>query len=267
MKTIFFVLLAVFASAFAHADPLWEVGLGLGGQHVADYRGSQSYQTQVLPVPFFIYRGKKLRVDRGGVRSDLLKEKFWEINVSGEASLAGAGDESELRKGMPDIDPTFELGPSINIALDGNIEDDGWLFRLPVRSVFAFNTSGPEYVGYVFNPKFTYRKDGESGWRTSASVGASWGSENYHDYFYEVAPEFVLDDRAEYDAKSGFSGYYFKTGIGQMRGKWRWAMSLRYDNLSGTDFSDNSPLVETDDFFSLSFIVVRMLKASKRSAQ
>jgi outer membrane scaffolding protein for murein synthesis (MipA/OmpV family) len=249
------------------SKPLWELGAGIGGQYVADYRGSENYQTQLLPVPYFIYRGEKFRIDRGGVRSDLLNTSWWEINVSGEASLAGVGDDNALREGMPDIDPTFELGPSLNIALDGNIKDDGWLLRFPVRGVVALNTSGPEYVGYVFNPKLTYTDQKESGWRISTSFGALWGSEAYHDYFYEVAPQFVLADRPAYDAQSGFSGYYFKSSFGQLRGKWRWAISLRYDNLKSTDFFESSPLVETDDFFSVSFIVIKVLKQSKRSAR
>ena len=267
MNKYFAFVLILLGSVSAKAKPLWEFGIGMGGQYVADYRGSGDYQAQVLPVPFLIYRGDKFRIDRGGIRSDLFKNKVWEINVSGEASLAGVGDDNELREGMPDIDPTFEIGPSLNIALDGNVEDDGWLFRLPIRAVTALNTSGPEYVGYVINPKITYLDRTESGWRTSTSVGALWGSEKYHDYFYEVAPEFTQMNRPFYDAQSGFSGYYFKTSFGQLAGDWRWAVSLRYDNLSGTDFSDNSPLVETDDYFSLSFILVRMLKESKRSVR
>lgn len=247
----------------ASSKPTWELGVALGGQYLADYRGSSSYNARIIPVPFFIYRGSRVKLDRRGLRGDLLESKAWEVNVSGEVSLSGGQADNALRSGMRELDSTFEIGPSINIALDGNVKDDGWLLRLPIRSVFAAGTGGVEYVGYLFNPKVTYVKDGgDNAWRFRTSVGFSYGSELYHDYYYQVDEEFVRDNRPLFNARAGYSGSYFKASLSRRSNSWRYGVSVRYDNISGTDFAA-SPLVETNDYFAVSFIVAKFLWASK----
>jgi len=243
--------------------PKIEVGAALGAQYLADYRGSEEYVANAIPFPIFQYRGERFKIDRSGIRGDLLKEKSWELNVSGEVALNGGDDDNEKRRGMPELNSAFEFGPSFNYALDGNIDDDGWMIRLPVRAVVAAGLDRVEHIGFVFNPKLTYLYDrGTYNWRSSTSIGALWGSEDFHDYFYEVAPQFALADRPVYDAKSGFSGLYFKTSLVKRTGDWRYGVSLRYDNLAGASFRD-SPLVETDHFFTVSFLFARYLWKSK----
>jgi len=202
--------------------PKIEVGAALGAQYLADYRGSEEYVANAIPFPIFQYRGERFKIDRSGIRGDLLKEKSWELNVSGEVALNGGDDDNEKRRGMPELNSAFEFGPSFNYALDGNIDDDGWMIRLPVRAVVAAGLDRVEHIGFVFNPKLTYLYDrGTYNWRSSTSIGALWGSED-----------------------------------------WRYGVSLRYDNLAGASFRD-SPLVETDHFFTVSFLFARYLWKSK----
>ena len=266
MTFSFFTLLVHAEQVVKEANqskPTWELGVALGGQYLAEYRGSNEYSTNLVPIPFFVYRGDRVKLDRRGLRGSLLNSNIWEINLSGEASLTGGQNNSALREGMPELDSTFEIGPSINIALDGNVKDDGWLLRLPMRAVFAAGSGGVEYVGYLANPKFTYTKDmGEDAWRFSSSLGFSYGSEKFHDYYYEVTERFVLDDRPFYDARAGYSGAYFKASFIRRSSTWRYGISVRYDNISHTHFSENSPLVETDDYFAVSFILAKFLWAS-----
>jgi outer membrane scaffolding protein for murein synthesis (MipA/OmpV family) len=241
------------------AQPLSKMELGLagGGQYLADYRGSDEYHETGLPFPIFHYRGERIRVDRRGIRGDLLSDRSWQLNVSGEVSLNGGSDDNERREGMSELDSAFEVGPSLDIALDGDVEVDGWMIRLPLRSVFTVGSDGIDYIGYVFNPMLVHSIDkGAYSWRVSNSVGGLWGSERFHDYYYQVDPQFVRSDRAEYDAESGFSGYYFRSTISKRSGDWRYGMSLRYDNLSGAVFND-SPLVETENYFSVSFLIAK----------
>ncbi len=243
------------------ALPKLELGVALGGQYLADYRGSTDYNSKVLPVPFMIYRGERFKVDRSGVRGDLVRALWWEFNVSGEVSLSG-GNDNRLREGMPELDSTFEIGPSLNIALDGNAADDGWLLRVPVRAVLGVSTSGIDYVGWLMNPKLTYVKENIGlQWRFAANLGATYANEQYHDYYYEVAPEYVTDTRPGYNADSGYSGAYFKTSLVRHVGEWRYGVSVRYDNLSGTDFAASSPLVETEDYFAVSFLLAKTFYA------
>lgn len=258
MMKYFFFFLLLSIGFVVEAKPKIEAGLALGGQYIADYRGSSEYRFKAIPLPIFLYHGERVHIDRRGIRGDLLASKAWELNVSAEVALSGADEDNQARRGMPEIDPSVELGPSFNIALDGNILDDGWLLRLPLRSVFTVSSQGIEPIGYVFNPKVTYVHDNKkNGWRFSTSLGVTYASEKYHDYYYAVEAQYVLPDRSEYDAKAGFSGYYFKTSVGRKSGDWRYGMSLRYDNLSNTDFSENSPLVERDDYVAVSFLLAR----------
>ena len=57
-------------SATAHAElrPEWEFGLGASAFTLPDYRGSDESRGYVLPFPYVIYRGERVRVDRQGMR-------------------------------------------------------------------------------------------------------------------------------------------------------------------------------------------------------
>ena len=242
--------------------PKLELGMAIGSQYLADYRGSDEYNAKAIPVPFFVYRGERIKIDRKGVRGELLSTPWWEVNVSGEVSLSGGAKDNEARLGMPELDSTFELGPSLNFNLSGNSFDEGWMLRLPLRAVISFSTEGMDYIGSIFNPKFTYiREDIYKGWRFSTNIGALYGSDDYHDYYYSVEPRFVQSGRSAFNAESGFSGYYLKTSLGKRSGNWRYGLSVRYDNIGDASFAD-SPLVKSDNYFAVSFLLARYLWAS-----
>lgn len=257
MKFSHFFLLLVLLPILSAAEtlPKWELGVGFGGQVLNDYRGSKESQVQAYPFPFLVYRGDFIKADRNGLRGEFLSNDRVEVNLSGEMALNGNSDDNELRRGMPELESAFELGPSVNINLSGEDFNHGWQLRLPIRAVFTVGEQGLHFRGYNFNPRFSYTEPNIfAGWRARVSVGALFGSESYHDYYYSVESRYVTDLRAEYVADSGFSGYYFKTSMSQRRGNFWFGLSLRYDNLAGATFED-SPLVETNDYFAMSFAV------------
>ena len=238
--------------------PRWELGVGLGGQVLRDYRGSKEGQIQAYPIPLFIYRGSFLKADRDGVRGEFLANDRLEFNLSGETSLNGQSDDNELREGMPELESAFELGPSLNINLTGENFREGWQLRLPVRGVITAGDSGVHFRGYNFNPRFSYTApDIFSGWRVRGNIGVLYSSERYHDYYYSVDEKFVTDTRPFYKAKEGFSGSTIKLSISKKQKKFWYGLSFRYDNLSGASF-ENSPLVETKDYFAISFLIAWM---------
>lgn len=249
--------LALCLQAKAEQEPKMELGLAVASQYLADYRGSKETQFQAIPVPILLYSGEFLKIDRRGVRGDIFTTPRWEFNVSGEASLNGGSDDNELREGMPELDSAFEIGPSLNFRIAGESIHDGLSLRLPVRTVFGVDTDGVDYIGYLANPKLTYRKDNiGGGLRFSANLGLVYGSEDFHDYYYSVSEAFVREDRPFYKAQSGDSGWYFKTSLSKRVDTWWFGASLRYDNVSGAVFAD-SPLVETDHYYALSFAVAK----------
>ncbi|MFT7558213.1 MAG: outer membrane protein [Flavobacteriales bacterium] len=261
-----FVLAALLDGSFVRAEslggknssPKVEVGVAVATQYLADYRGSGEYQSQFLPVPILLYNGDRFRIDRSGIHSDIFKRPRVELNISGEASLSG-GEDNDLRAGMPELQSAFEIGPSLNVRLLGDSFEDGLSLRLPVRAVLALGSNGGEAIGYLANPKLTYRNHNVgNNWRFTSNLGFTAASGDYHQYYYSVEQQYETSTRASYDARAGFSGWYSKAGVSRRRGSWFVSASLRYDNLNGANFKD-SPLVETDNYFSVSLAVAKFL--------
>jgi len=252
------LLCGLMVHAQAQQEPKWEFGMALGGQVLQDYRGSKEEQVQAYPIPVLIYRGDFVKADRHGIRGELLANDRIEFNLSGETALNGGSDDNSLRQGMPALESAFELGPSINIDILGEGFRNGWQLRLPLRAVVTAGDSGVHYRGYNINPKLTYTDSNiVNNWRARVNFGLLYGSNGYHDYYYSVDEEFANEVRPRYEADGGFSGYYFKASLSKRERKLWYGVSLRYDNLSDTAF-ENSPLVETRNYFAVSFIFAWM---------
>lgn len=231
--------------------PAWELGAGFGGQFLADYRGSDHYQIRAIPFPLVAYQGDFLKADDEGIRGELFAGRAFEFNVSADLSLANGDGEGTLRQGMPELLPTFEVGPDFAVNLTGSTVREGWALHLPLRGAVATDLSRFDYVGLVFNPNVTYRKNRFAGdWNLVGQLGLLYGNDDYHDYFYTVLPEYQTDNRANYQATSGFGGTVFKLGVRRRYGQLWVGGTLRYDCLEGAAFSD-SPLVENPHYFSM----------------
>jgi outer membrane scaffolding protein for murein synthesis (MipA/OmpV family) len=205
-------------SAVAEETPLWEAGLGLGAFAAPDYRGA----------------------DEGGTT----RASF---NVS--ASLGPPSNSTNgARSGMPDLDPTVEIGPSLDIQLDRPSDRQPSLtLRLPLRTVIATDFSRSRNVGWVFLPNlsFDFKDTGPGGgWTTGISVGPIFATKAYHDYYYTVRPEFATPTRPAFDARGGYSGASVALTMSKrFDGYWVGGF-LRYDYLRGAVF-DDSPLVRS----------------------
>jgi outer membrane protein len=223
----------------------WELGLGLGVVAGPDYRGSDEYRSFISPIPYFIYRGKYIRSDRDGVRGNFLRTDKYEFTLSASASITPEADKSELREGMPELGSTLELGPAFNINLSGEDFSRGWQLQLPWRAVFALGADESGYIGSIIQPQLVYITK-LSDWTFSYRAGLTYASDDYHDYYYSVAPKYATEQRATFAAKPGYSGwnnnFSFSRSFEQNGFKTRFAFFVRYDNIEHTDFSE-SPLV------------------------
>ena len=103
----------------AHAEekPLWEFGLGAGAIAFPDYRGSDEARVYPVPVPYFVYRGPFLKADRDGLRGKLFNREYVELDLSVGATIPVNSSDNAARRGMPDLKPTLELGPSVEVHL------------------------------------------------------------------------------------------------------------------------------------------------------
>jgi hypothetical protein len=214
-----------------------------------------------------VYRGDFLKIDREGMRARLFDTDRVEINVSVSGAIPVNSDDSGARRGMPDLDPTFEIGPSLNILLGRPSPKHTLKLKLPVRSVIATDLGSTEQAGWIFNPHLNLDgKDVFGGWNAGLSIGPIFGNRKYHAYYYEVKPEYATVSRPAYSASGGYSGTLAIASVSR-RFEHVWMGGfIRYDNLSAAVF-DDSPLVETDHSFMGGFAVAWIFKKSSRSVE
>jgi len=257
-------LTVAYRAAVAREVPLWEAGVGVFPSSYPAYRGSDDQQYYLLPFPYVVYRGEFLRIDREGMRARLFDTDRVEINVSVYGTIPVNSDDSDARSGMPDLDPTFEIGPSLNMVLARPSERHTLKLKLPVRSVIATDFGSTEQAGWIFNPHFNLdSRDVFGGWNAGLSMGPLFGNRKYHAYYYEVAPEFATASRPAYSSSGGYSGALVIASMSR-RFEHVWMGGfVRYDNLSGATFED-SPLVENSHSVMGGFAVAWIFKKSSR---
>jgi len=237
-------------AAAAQELPLWEFGLGAGALRAPDYRGAADRTTYIAPIPYLIYRGRRVQVDREGVHGDLYRAGRVKLDWSAAAGLPAKSRADGPRAGMPDLDPTGEIGPSLEIRLHRDATADReWSLRLPLRAVVATDLRRAEGAGWVFAPNvhLDMQRLG-AGWQGSLAFGPMYASEAYHDYYYEVVPAFATATRPAYDAKSGYSGSRVTLTLTRRFDGFWVGVFARYDTLAGAAFAD-SPLVQKKESF------------------
>lgn len=181
------------ACANAEPKPLWEAGLGVGSLVFPDYRGSDETRAYPIPMPYFVYRGEFLKADREGMRGELFDRTYAELSVSLNATIPVQSEDNDARAGMPDLDPTIEIGPSLDLHLwrshDERMEVD---LILPLRAPITIESS-PQVLGWVFSPRVNLDivDVRGSGWDLGVGAGPVFADRKYHDYFYSVGPEHV----------------------------------------------------------------------------
>jgi MipA family protein len=263
----FALVLACSWSTLASAEekPLWEFGLGAGGVVFPDYRGSDETTFYPVPVPYFVYRGDFFKADRDGIRGELFDSDKIELSLSVSATIPVNSSRNAARAGMPNLRPTIELGPSIDLHLlrshDGLMKLD---LIMPLRVPVTLESS-PRTTGWVFAPRLNLHLEdfaGHKGWNFGLGVGPIAADHKYHEYFYTVAPEFATATRPAYDAGGGYSGAHAIASLSKrFPGYWVGAY-IRYDNLAGATF-DDSPLVRQESYLAGGFGIAWMIGESK----
>jgi len=142
-----FVAATATAAVRAADKPLWEIGLGAGTLVFNDYRGADTASAYAIPLPYIAYRGKFFRSNYEGVRGQLGSNRYFELKLSLDATTPASSHDSDARSGMPDLQPTFDIGPE----LDGHIwrsANRRWRFdvELPIRRAITL-TGHPSAIG------------------------------------------------------------------------------------------------------------------------
>ena len=250
----------------AEQKPLWEFGLGVGGLVFPDYRGSDDTQVYPVPVPYFVYRGRFLKADRDGLRGELFDREVAELSLSISATIPVSSEDNAARRGMPDLKPTFELGPSLELHLwrsaDRAVKLD---LVMPLRVPITIESS-PRSLQWLFAPRLNIDFDdvgGHAGWNFGAGVGPVFAADGFHEYFYSVPARFATPQRPEYHADGGYSGMHALAGLSKRFPKYWVGAFLRYDWLGGAQFED-SPLMRRQNYLAGGVAVAWMIGESKR---
>lgn len=259
LRSLLPALLGLLLAATVNAEPypeevpLWELGFGAGVLHTPDYPSSSERSTRAIALPYMVYRGDVFRLGDGqAARAVAAESARFELSMSFDAAFDTRSDRNELRKGMPDLDFLFEVGPQLRLKLGRYaFEDNGHGeldLALQARAAFSTDFKGIDHQGYVAEPMLRYRHRGLL-WpqlETSVSLRPMWADRQLQDFFYGVAQEFVTAERPLYEAEDG----YFGTQLSLFA---RWHFTDRLQVFGGTQIishqgaaNRDSPLFERD---------------------
>jgi MipA family protein len=261
-KRLWLALVCLGAIA-AHAQntneptPKTELGMGIAVLQFPAYRGSNQASTLVLPLPYLEYRGDFFKSDREGVRGSLFDSERVELSISVSGSPPTKSEGVDRRKGMPDLKPSLELGPQLNVLLSSpQLKDITLKLRLPLRQGITIENQ-PRDIGLTFSPNLNVDVANPWGWsgaNLGFVVGPIFTSKRQNDNFYTVNAGHAAPARPAYQASGGYAGSQFLVSISRRLGDVWIGSYIRYDSLRGAVFAD-SPLVSTRHYLTAGFAV------------
>jgi outer membrane scaffolding protein for murein synthesis (MipA/OmpV family) len=239
--------------AYGQELPLWELGIGTGALYLPYYRGVDQYHSYGIPFPYIIYRGEYLRIDESGAHGNIFRSQDVILELSLAGGIPVSSDGNGPRVNMPDLDPTVELGPSLNTRFwhSDDQRRTVWL-RLPLRTAISVNPKKIAHQGWTFSPyiEYTLESPRPGNWKCGIAWGPLYADSNYHNYFYAVTPEYSLPDRPVYNAHGGYSGNRITLTLQKnIDDLWIGAF-IRYDDLNQATFLD-SPLVNSHEYLAI----------------
>ena len=204
---LFFTLLAPLNS---YADPKapskWAIGLGTGW--LSDYPGAAQGRIRFLPFP--VYRGSVLRVDRiTGVSGEVYNNS--KVDFSWNFIFQFPTDSSSIpvRAGMPDLDWLLSIGPQFKYYIY-RTRAHKFFFRFPVRINSCTNFSDrTRFCGVAFNPGLRHAMRLESFGELTFRWEAFSHSSEFQQYFYEVSNQYATASRSAFHARAGFLGFVY----------------------------------------------------------
>jgi len=243
--------------------PLWEVGFGAGGIVQPHYPGAGERQTRGLALPYMVYRGDILRIGDGqSARAVAAENSFYELSLSFDAAFDADSEGNDLRRGMPDLDFIFQVGPQLRFNLASrelsDTSSNELQFSLQARGAFSTDFGRIDHRGYVLEPMLRYNHYGlfDPRFALMVSLRPMWATRDLHAYFYDVKPEHTTAFRDQYRADDG----YFGTGL-HFYGTWHFSEKLRMflglqTNWHHGAANEHSPLFEDRQTigFGLGFI-------------
>ena len=228
----------------------WSMGIGIGAFDYLLYPGAVESNRFIFPVPYFTYRSPKFEVDRG-FRSFLYDSDNIVLDISADFGLPVDSEDTRARKGMPDLDFMLQIGPSLEFKLNDRSKSyfDA-RFEIPVRVAIVTDLPNVDHIGYQVEPRFSFdhRRSASAPVAHKTTIGIKFATQDFHAYYYDVAPEYATPIRSVYKSDAGFGGSFIKYRISYKTRDYIYWMFLRYQSLRGAEFED-SPLVLKNDYY------------------
>jgi hypothetical protein len=250
-------------------DPLWEMDLAAFARYGPSYPASENSQLNIVPLPFPIYRGKILRVGddtEKPISTRIFRRDKIKLDIDFGLNFSVDSDEVDARVGMPDLDLVLEAGPQLELQFAESPRHGDMFLDLQLRGAVSFDGLDPSWRGLVFASQLKYVRPIRLAKKTEVSVRLTpeWGSEDYMDFFYTVAPEFATPDRAAYAANSGYLGTKLSFSLDQrLNKKLRILAGVRFGFYGGAQ-NRNSPLFTDDTTTTVYFAFLWKFWESKR---
>lgn len=247
--------------------PLWEAGLIGGGITQPAYPGADERASLLLGLPYMIYRGEYLRVDRNTVGVRAIRAGRTELDIGFAASLRSRAEDIEARRGMDDLGMLLEFGPRLKIMLgqsaDGKSDSR---IQIPVRGVFDANDH-MRYRGIAYELQWVADMELPADWSATSNLGAVFGDQQLADTFYRVTPAEATAVRPAYDAKSGLIALRATLWASRLlTPDVRFFSYLRFDSVAVAANRD-SPLVRRETGWTLGIGLAWTLAYSERQAR
>lgn len=223
-------------------DPLWEVGGVAFGLTQQAWPGASEDVRRAIALPYVLYRGPWLRIDRGALGLRAVKQAGFELDIGFSGSLGSSAKDTQARRGMPELGTLVEFGPRGRWDLGSAPGGGQWRLELPLRGVFDVSDRFASR-GVALEPEIQWNHSGLAGWRLTASAGALLGDRQLAGTFYDVAPAYATALRPAYDAKAGLIAWRLGlTASHRLTRDWRVFGFGRLDSVAGAANAD-SPLV------------------------
>ena len=241
-------------------DPLWEIRLGGFGRYGEAYPGATELQTNIVPLPFPIYRGKFLRLgDRTEkpVRTRLLRWDRVKLDIDFGLNFPVDSDDIAARRNMPDLDLLAEVGPELEFEFRQPVLGGDMRLALQSRAAVSWDGLSPDWRGLIFSTELKHKRPLFSP-RTElyTRLTPEFASTDYMDFFYGVAEQFATPDRPAYQARSGYLGTKLAFTVKhQVSREFEIRSGLRFGFYQGARNSD-SPLLtrDTTNAFFIAFL-------------
>ena len=268
MVNLFKLFIIVFALLInkpgSAGEILWELGVGLGDINVPLYPGTNERKNYLLPYPYLKLETDYIKIDEG-IQAYLFKSQNVRLDITLDLGLPVNNGDSKLRSGMPKLNTVFQLGPSLEITLQGGKKKPSELrLELPLRTAIASDIKNTDNIGWLFEPRISYEKNrlANNSWTYSVTAGLRYATKDYHAYYYDVATQYASAQRPAFHADKGFTAYLLDaTSTYRHKNIIYWVFA-RHMNLKDAEY-ESSPLVNDTSYFMLGAGITWIIAGNK----